>query len=424
MAKGEGFEGFEEKVFKESCLKDQKTSLKQEVFRNSKGEVFVVSSESGLKCGVCGIDEELEGEVDLSGGVARGAPPERLEGTVFPGGVASKAPPGRLEGLGDKRELVRLGDPRRPSEQEVEDHCLSGHLPYRNWCYHCVRGRGRDLDHRKGIEEERGLSEFSFDYCFPGDEFGFKLTILAGSERATGMKMATVVPEKGSSGRFSAGKCLEFMEECGDGNCDVIVKTDQEPSIGILVQDIKEMRESRTVVEESPVGSHQSNGIIERSVQGVEGQLRVLKSALEGRIGKRISAERRIVKFMAEYGAYLLNRLEVGKDGKTAYERVRGKKGRVLGVEFGEKLLWKVRPKERLEKIQPRWEYGIFVGVKRKGGEVWVATKEGGMKAVRSVRRIPVEERWGEDCLNWVKNVPWNRGDGGEDRWRNPRGET
>ena len=309
---------------------------------------------------------------------------------------------------------MRLGDPRRPSEQEVEDHCLSGHLPYRNWCYHCVRGRGRDLDHRKGIEEERGLSEFSFDYCFPGDEFGFKLTILAGSERATGMKMATVVPEKGSSGRFSAGKCLEFMEECGDGNCDVIVKTDQEPSIGILVQDIKEMRESRTVVEESPVGSHQSNGIIERSVQGVEGQLRVLKSALEGRIGKRISAERRIVKFMAEYGAYLLNRLEVGKDGKTAYERVRGKKGRVLGVEFGEKLLWKVRPKERLEKIQPRWEYGIFVGVKRKGGEVWVATKEGGMKAVRSVRRIPVEERWGEDCLDWVKNVPWNRGDGGE----------
>ena len=194
----------------------------------------------------------------------------------------------------------------------------------------------------------------------------------------------------------------------------MIVKTDQEPSIGILVQDIKEMRESRTVIEESPVGSHQSNGIIERSVQGVEGQLRVLKSALEGRIGKRISAERRIVKFMAEYGAYLLNRLEVGKDGKTAYERVRGKKGRVLGVEFGEKLLWKVRPKEKLEKIQPRWEYGIFVGVKRKGGEVWVATKEGGMKAVRSVRRIPVEERWGEDCLDWVKNVPWNRGDGGE----------
>ena len=27
------------------------------------------------------------------------------------------------------------------------------------------------------------------------------------------------------------------------------------------------------------------------------------------------------------------------------------------------KLLWKVRPKEKSEKINPRWEYGIFVGV-------------------------------------------------------------
>ena len=71
------------------------------------------------------------------------------------------------------------------------------------------------MDHRKGIEEERGLSEFSFDYCFPGDEFGFKLTILAGSERATGMKMATVVPEKGSSGKFSAGKCLDLWKSVG-----------------------------------------------------------------------------------------------------------------------------------------------------------------------------------------------------------------
>lgn len=70
------------------------------------------------------------------------------------------------------------------------------------------------------------------------------------------MKMATVVPEKGSSGRFSAEKCLELIEECGDGECDVIVKTDQEPSVGILVKDIKEMRESRIVVEESPDGSH------------------------------------------------------------------------------------------------------------------------------------------------------------------------
>ncbi len=38
---------------------------------------------------------------------------------------------------------------------------------------------------------------------------------------------------------------------------------------------------------------------------------------------------------MVEYTRVLLNRYEVGKDGKTAYERLRG---RILGVEFGELL--------------------------------------------------------------------------------------
>jgi len=263
------------------------------------------------------------------------------------------------------------------------------------------------LDHRKSAEEERGLSEYSFDYCFPGDEFGFKLTVLVGRERATGMNMGTVVPMKGTSGRFSAEKIMEFMEECGDSNMDVIVKSDQEPAIKILMKDVMELRgdtkERRTILEEAPVKSKGSNGVIERAAQGVEGQIRVMKSALEGRLKMEVDAERRIVTFMAEYAGYLMNRLEVGKDGKTAYERTKGKKATVLGIEFGEKLMWMKRTKEKMEKINPRWEYGIFVGVRRRSGEVWVATKEGELVSARSVRRIPEEERWGVDCMEWVK---------------------
>ena len=61
----------------------------------------------------------------------------------------------------------------------------------------------------------------------------------------------------------------------------------------------------------------------------------------------------------------MVNRLEVGKDRKTAHERAKGRTARVLGVEFGEKLMWKVKPKQILEKINSRWEYDIFVGVRR-----------------------------------------------------------
>ena len=56
-------------------------------------------------------------------------------------------------------------DPRKPTKAEVEEHELV-HVPYRNWCPVCVRAKGKELNHRKSIEEPKRLSEHSFDYFF------------------------------------------------------------------------------------------------------------------------------------------------------------------------------------------------------------------------------------------------------------------
>ena len=48
-------------------------------------------------------------------------------------------------GIGGR--MRSIGDPRLPTQAEVDDHNIT-HMPYRNWCPHCVRGRGKDLDHR------------------------------------------------------------------------------------------------------------------------------------------------------------------------------------------------------------------------------------------------------------------------------------
>ena len=132
---------------------------------------------------------------------------------------------------------------------------------------------------------------------------------------------------------------------------------------------------------------------------GVEGHLRAILLALEGRLGRQLDPEEPIVSFMPEYTAYVLNRLEVGKDGKTPYERARGKRATVVGLEFGEKLLWRRRKEAKMAKIRSRWEYGIFVGVRRRSGELWVANEEGEIIKVRAVKRIPKEERWGDEGL-------------------------
>ena len=80
------------------------------------------------------------------------------------------------------------------------------------------------MGHQKEGGKERKVPEYHFDYCFPGDELGFKWTILVGKERISKTWMATAVPNKGASGRFATDKCLEFMEENGDGDNNVIVK--------------------------------------------------------------------------------------------------------------------------------------------------------------------------------------------------------
>eukprot|EP00973_Karenia_brevis_P070199 9756400-Karenia_brevis.AAC.1 len=85
--------------------------------------------------------------------------------------------------------------------------------------------------------------------------------------------------------------------------------------------------------------------------------------SLEERLGRDIDAKERIVAFIPAYAAYLYNGLHRGEDGKVLYERVKGKKPSVVGIEFGEKVLY-MRPRGvKLEKIKSRWEYGIFVGV-------------------------------------------------------------
>ena len=143
---------------------------------------------------------------------------------------------------------------------------------------------------------------------------------------------------KGSTGRFTLEKMIKFVDEVGDQGQQIVVKTDQEPSIEAVVEDlVKEREDERTVVEESPKMSSGSDGVAERAAQEIEGRLRAILLEFELRVGEEVDSREPIMTFIPEYAAYLMNRLEVGKDGKTAYERVKGKVGTVVGSEFGEK---------------------------------------------------------------------------------------
>ena len=77
----------------------------------------------------------------------------------------------------------------------------------------------------------------------------------------------------------------------------------------------------------------------------------------------------------------------MGKDGKTAYERSRGKQARMQGMDFGEGILWKRRREGGpLGKLTCMWDDGIYLGVKGSTGEIIVGNEKGVWRT-RAVRR-------------------------------------
>lgn len=200
------------------------------------------------------------------------------------------------------RTPVKLRDPRKPSAEEVALHEMT-HLPFRSWCSHCVRGRGRAADHR-AVKEERGVDEINVDCGFVGSAESDTKTILVAKHLQTKSLLATVVPMKGMSHEFPAKRIRAFCRELGLMSADVIFKGDQEPALQDLLREVGRVRApARSIPEESRVGSSQSNGHAERAVQSISGQLRVMKDALQTRLGIPVDPHHDVIAWMTEYAA-------------------------------------------------------------------------------------------------------------------------
>ena len=68
------------------------------------------------------------------------------------------------------RRPVTITDPNQPTKTEIEEHNVT-HTPYKPWCRHCVRGKGRSDRHFKHKSDtESQVPTISFDYCFLGQK--------------------------------------------------------------------------------------------------------------------------------------------------------------------------------------------------------------------------------------------------------------
>ena len=127
------------------------------------------------------------------------------------------------------RRPERKAASEEPTAQERAEHMFT-HMPFRSWCRHCVRGRGKEEPCRQG----RGDPEHPkvhMDYMFMGEETGGKtLAILVAKDLSSRALMSTVVPRK-TTGEFVSKHVVVFMKELVCEMSVVTLKTDNEPAL-------------------------------------------------------------------------------------------------------------------------------------------------------------------------------------------------
>ena len=74
------------------------------------------------------------------------------------------------------------------------------------------------------------------------------------------------------------------------------------------------------------MGESESNGMVERAIQSVQGQIKTIKDIIETEAKMTISPESHIWPWMIEYAGYTLLSSKMDSDGKTAMQRYRGKR--------------------------------------------------------------------------------------------------
>ena len=207
---------------------------------------------------------------------------------------------------------------------------------------------------------------------------------------------------------YAVGRLTEFIRNAGVTR--MVHMSDQETSLGSMIQaSIEKLGGSSTwagsVREVSAVGESQSNGKAEASVKAVEDHLRVMKGALESRIGARIPSQHPIMKWMVEYSSVLLNKYSVQADGKTTYHALHGKKVSERLVEFGETVMHYLHKKRRA-KLDMRWTTGVFLGTTMHSNESYIGLSNGSVIRGRAIARVRPDQRWNRDLVQKIKGTP------------------
>ena len=141
----------------------------------------------------------------------------------------------------------------------------------------------------------------------------------------------------------AGGEIIDDLASIGITKERIIVKNDGEAALVALQHGIvKKRAEFESAVENSRVGDSNSNGKIERAVRNIKNSIRTLRCSIEMATGNKVKITDPVVPWVVRQAGYIQTRCNIGDDGKTAWERITGRKPIMPLVPFGETVMFKL----------------------------------------------------------------------------------
>ena len=306
--------------------------------------------------------------------------------------------------------------PRQPSQREREEHERT-HLPFRDWCTHCIKAKSRNDPHKKETDVmkdeesiDNAISTVSFDHSYFNDNLG-KMTkeeyneavskgermnrpMIVIEDRETGAIVAHMCSQKGPGDKWIVRRIGKDLEEMGYGGTRIILKCDQENPIAAVQQEvIKNRPDVATVPRHSPVEESQSNGRVENAIRRVQEQVRAFYDQLKARTGVSLGTDHPVFEWLVEWAATTLIRFVIRGNGKTFYEKNGGRtRDNLPMATFGERVCYlplktNKRNRSKLERLRE----GIWLGMRLRTNEALICTP-GGVVKTRTIRILPEDQ--------------------------------
>ena len=257
-----------------------------------------------------------------------------------------------VEGEGEEVRIpTGKKSPKDPTRKQKEEHERT-HLPYRSWCEDCVRSRARNAPHHKKAPddppEEIKVPRIHMDYFFMSreDEAASSNPMLVIVDERSGSRYARLVGRKGLG---SDGEMDWLVEDilitlkgwghAGGAAGHVIMKSDGEPAI-LAVKNAVMQRLGGVCVPEQPAkGEKAENGRIEEAGKTIRQLFCTFLYRMERGVDDKIPLDACIIPWIARWAAICYSRFHVGRDGKTAWERLRRRSCNVPVVPIGETVV-------------------------------------------------------------------------------------